>query len=70
MTWRCPNDRPGKCEKCSGSGRYAWGAVVNGVPSKSGPCHSCRGTGQQTARDIRRNATYNRHKTAMICAGL
>jgi DnaJ-class molecular chaperone len=61
-----PNARPGQCEKCRGSGRYAWGAVINGQPSKIGPCHSCRGTGQQSRRDIRRNVAYNRHKLAQI----
>lgn len=65
-----PNDLPGKCAKCGGSGRYVWGGSVNGVPRFSGQCHSCRGTGQQSARDIRRNETYNRHKIALICASL
>jgi DnaJ-class molecular chaperone len=57
-----PNERPGKCRKCNGSGLYCWGPVTNGAPAHSGPCHSCRGTGKQTRRDIRRNETYNRHK--------
>lgn len=44
-----PNRAPGKCAKCSGTGRYRWaGATVNGVwQGKEGPCHSCRGTGHQ-----------------------
>jgi DnaJ-class molecular chaperone len=61
------NDQPGTCGKCSGSGLYRWGAVVNGQATKSGPCHSCAGTGQQDARQIARNHAYNRHKIAMIC---
>jgi hypothetical protein len=64
-----PNDRPGVCCKCRGEGIYRWGAVVNGVPSKSGPCHSCRGTGRQTEADIRRNDAYNRHKLHAIIFG-
>jgi DnaJ-class molecular chaperone len=63
-----PNARPGKCEKCSGRGIYCFGgAVVNGVfQGQSGPCHSCNGTGRQTAADIRRNIAYNRYKIARI----
>jgi DnaJ-class molecular chaperone len=61
-----PNEEPGKCCKCEGTGTYRWGAVVNGRPSKSGPCHSCGGTGRQSGKDIRRNHAYNRHKLATI----
>ena len=57
-----PNDEPGECGKCRGSGSYNWGAVVNGKPTKTGPCHSCGGTGRQTHSDIKRNEAYNRHK--------
>lgn len=61
-----PASRPGKCPKCDGTGTYSWGATVNGVPSHSGPCHSCRGTGVQTVSDIKRNNTYNRYKLAHL----
>jgi DnaJ-class molecular chaperone len=61
-----PNDAPGTCCKCHGTGTYHWGAVVNGVPGKSGTCFSCRGTGKQSSRQIRRNRTYNRFKVAEI----
>jgi DnaJ-class molecular chaperone len=61
-----PNCAPGVCEKCRGSGRYSWGAVVNGRVSKSGPCYSCQGTGRQTVRDIHRNTAYNRHKLVRL----
>jgi hypothetical protein len=61
-----PNDAPGTCCKCKGTGIYGWGAVVNGVPSKSGTCFSCRGRGKQSTRQIRRNHTYNRFKVAAI----
>jgi DnaJ-class molecular chaperone len=61
-----PNQRPGKCAKCAGSGEYRWGPVRNGQPTKSGPCHSCGGTGHQTRRDIARNQAYNRHKLATL----
>jgi hypothetical protein len=63
------NDAPGRCGKCRGTGVYGWGACVNGQMQHSGPCHSCRGTGRQTVRDITRNATYNRYKIARICDG-
>lgn len=63
-----PNDKPGRCIKCSGTGVYKWGAVVNGKSAKEGPCHSCGGTGKQSVKDIRRNRTYNRHKIAWLCS--
>jgi hypothetical protein len=61
-----PNELPGKCCKCRGTGIYSWGAVVNGKPSKSGTCFSCRGTGKQDRRQIARNHTYNKYKVARI----
>lgn len=61
-----PNDKPGVCCKCQGSGVYLWGACVNGRMSHAGPCHSCGGTGKQTQADIKRNEAYNRHKIASI----
>lgn len=64
-----PNDRPGRCGKCRGTGLYRWGATVNGRSSKSGPCFSCQGTGRQSSRQIRRNVAYNRHKVARILGG-
>ncbi len=57
-----PNAKPGECCKCRGTGVYSWGTVVNGQCSKSGPCHSCGGTGKQTRSDIARNNAYNAHK--------
>ena len=64
-----PNAKPGTCEKCRGSGVYQWGAVINGQCTKSGPCHSCKGTGRQTCRDIARNHSYNVHKiTTLFCS--
>jgi len=63
-----PNAKPGRCCKCSGSGVYEWGASINGKMQHSGPCFSCRGTGQQTPKQIRRNHAYNRHKAASVVA--
>ncbi len=63
-----PNSVPGKCVKCRGTGVYCWGGTVNGVPRKSGPCHSCGGKGHQTARDIQRDHAYNKHKLRTILA--
>jgi hypothetical protein len=63
-----PNDKPGQCAKCRGTGVYSWGAVVNGKPTHTGMCFSCRGTGKQSSKQIRRNHTYNRFKIAAICA--
>ena len=61
-----PNAAPGTCEKCKGSGVYSWGASVNGKMTHGGTCFSCRGTGKQSARQIRRNHAYNRYKVADI----
>lgn len=62
-----PNEKPGQCGKCKGTGEYRWGAIVNGKATHSGPCHSCRGTGKQDAKQIARNNAYNRYKIALIC---
>lgn len=58
-----PNERPGQCRKCKGTGVYRWGN------KQSGPCYSCRGTGIQSNDDIKRNCTYNQHKVARILSG-
>lgn len=63
-----PNDAPGTCVKCRGTGTYSWGAVVNGKPTNSGQCYSCRGTGQQSVKQIKTNNAYNRYKVARIVA--
>lgn len=60
------NAKPGKCEKCRGSGTYSWGASVNGKMEKSGTCYSCRGTGKQKLADIYRNEAYNKNKVMEI----
>lgn len=62
-----PNARPGKCEKCRGSGQYRWHAASHGRPIvKSGQCNSCGGTGRQTRADIARNHAYNRYKISNL----
>ena len=63
-----PNDKPGTCGKCHGTGVYSWGGTINGKPRPgcSGPCHSCGGTGHQTAADIKRDEAYNRHKISRL----
>jgi len=63
-----PAEKPGRCPKCQGSGRYQWGGTVNGKAVKSGPCFSCRGKGAQDPAQIARNVTYNRHKIAWIAS--
>lgn len=62
-----PNDKPGRCAKCNGSGLFRWAGSSNGRPVvRAGACHSCNGTGKQTARDIRRNVAYNRFKLSNL----
>lgn len=63
-----PNDAPGRCSKCKGTGRYCWGTSTNGRTANSGRCYSCRGTGVQSGQQIRVNHTYNRYKIARIAA--
>jgi DnaJ-class molecular chaperone len=60
------NREPGTCEKCSGSGKYRWGAVVNGKATHEGTCWSCQGTGKQTKKDMKRNRGYNFYKIRQI----
>lgn len=64
-----PNDTPGPCAKCHGSGVYAWGACVNGKMQHEGPRYACRGAGRQDRSDIKRNEAYNRHKIARMIEG-
>lgn len=61
-----PNEKPGVCCKCKGSGVYKWGANVNGRMSKEGPCWSCQGSGKQSKKQIRRNIGYNYYKIRQI----
>ena len=65
-----PNDKPGTCAKCQGTGEYSWGPVVNGKPKNTGPCWSCKGTGKQTAGDIKRNHGYNYFKLRDIARAM
>lgn len=57
-----PNEKPGQCCKCRGTGVYQWGGSINGVPRFSGPCFSCKGSGHQTQKQIKTNHGYNWHK--------
>ena len=61
-----PNEKPGQCNKCNGTGVYRWGHNGSTGKPHSGSCHSCRGSGVQTPRQIRRNHAYNRHKARMV----
>ena len=64
-----PNVKPGVCAKCHGSGRWYWGAVVNGQPTKEGPCFACKGSGRQRKADIARNHAFNRYQVGRIVSG-
>jgi DnaJ-class molecular chaperone len=57
-----PNEAPGVCCKCRGTGRYVVGPIINGKGKDLGTCYSCRGTGRQDRKQIARNECYNRHK--------
>lgn len=61
-----PNDKPGICRKCKGTGVYQWGACVNGKMTKSGPCFSCKETGFQDEKQIKTNQAYNEFKIVAI----
>jgi hypothetical protein len=43
---------------CGGTGIYAWGGSVNGVPAHVGEHFACHGKGYQDRQDVIRNATY------------
>lgn len=51
-----------KCDACRGGGIYYWGAIVNGVPTHSGPCFRCQAKGIQTVEDRKRNYYYDIHR--------
>ncbi len=53
-----------KCDRCK-DGRYYWGAVINGTPSKSGPCFRCGGTGRQGQEDFARNWGYDNNRSVI-----
>lgn len=55
-------DATTKCDRCGGSGRYQWGAVVNGRCTNSGPCFRCQEKGYFTQEDYRRNWGYDNHQ--------
>ena len=47
------------CDACRGTGRYQWGASINGVMQHSGPCFRCQSKGKQTQEDFTRNWGYD-----------
>lgn len=55
------------CDKCQGSGRYEWGACVNGQMTHGGPCFRCQGKGRQGQEDYRRNYGHTMHAIASAC---
>jgi hypothetical protein len=59
-----PNDKPGVCVKCKGSGRYVQGKKDYGT------CWSCAGSGHQSKADIKRNVAYNVHKVNAILSSM
>lgn len=64
-----PNQTPGTCGKCNGTGEYSWGVLPNGQFRHTGTCFSCSGTGHQDGTQIKRNRAYNRYKIALIAVG-
>lgn len=51
-----------KCDHCSGTGIYSWGACVNGKMTHSGTCFRCEGKGRQGQDDYKRNQVYDNHR--------
>lgn len=50
-----------KCDRCTGSGQYQWGACVNGKMTHSAQCYRCQGKGHFNQEDYRRNWGYDQH---------
>src|SRR5215475_14155407 len=61
------NDAPGKCAKCSGTGRYKW---EEGGQQRAGRCFSCNGTGRQSKAQMLKNEIYNRWRNKMATTGM
>jgi len=56
------------CERCQGTGRYSWGACVNGRMAHVGDCYRCQGKGAMTFDDMRRCVIYDQVAIARACA--
>jgi len=55
------------CNRCHGTGTYAWGGTVNGKPVHTGDCFRCEGKGVQDQDDYRRCIAYDRHAIRRAC---
>ncbi len=55
------------CERCRGTGEYAWGACVNGKMTNTGPCFRCNGKGIMNFDDMRRCKAYDNYAIARAC---
>lgn len=44
------------CDRCGGTGRYVWGAIINGVAQYSGTCYKCNGSGIMFRNEYERTA--------------
>ena len=58
------------CDRCGGTGRYRWGAIVNGKATHEGPCYRCEGKGKQTVADQKRNYGYDNFAIRSAFAGM
>lgn len=46
------------CDRCGGTGTYAWGAIINGTPQYAGVCYKCAGQKQIWRTWIERTPEY------------
>jgi hypothetical protein len=53
-----------RCDRCAGTGLFIVG-FENDQPISRGECYRCRGTGQQTDADQRRNYGYDNYYMAV-----
>lgn len=56
------------CDRCQGTGIYAWGGTVNGKSVHTGDCYRCEGHGTQGQDDYRRNYGHTLHMIASAIA--
>jgi hypothetical protein len=56
-----------KCDRCQGTGTYAWAGTLNGKPIHTGTCYHCLGSGRMGQDDFRRCYGYICYAIVAAC---